>query len=60
MFLTDQEAVFVFEADDPGAAERLSADGSLWSAAAAWKDLVAGPPRLADDAYSWLQAARTR
>ena len=32
-----------------------SADGSLWSAAAVWKDLVAGPPRLADDAYSWLR-----
>jgi hypothetical protein len=56
VFLTDQEAVFLFEADDPGAAERLAADGSLWSAAAVWKDLVAGPPRLADDAYSWLRS----
>ena len=55
VFLTDQEAVFVFEADDPGAAERLAANGNLWSAAAAWKELVAGPPRLADDAYSWLR-----
>jgi len=55
VFLTDQEAVFVFEADNPGAAERLAANGSLWSAAAAWKELVAGPPRLADDAYSWLK-----
>ena len=55
VFLTDQEAVFVFEADDPGAAERLAGNGNLWSSAAAWKDLVAGPPRLADDAYSWLR-----
>jgi hypothetical protein len=55
VFLTDQEAVFVFEADDPGAAERLATNGNLWSSAAAWKDLVAGPPRLADDAYSWLR-----
>ena len=55
VFLTDQEAVFVFEADDPGATERLAANGNLWSSAAAWKDLVAGPPRLADDAYSWLR-----
>lgn len=55
VFLTDQEAVFVFEADDPGAAERLAANGSVWSAAVGWKDLVAGPPRLADDAYSWLR-----
>jgi len=56
VFLTDQEAVFVFEADDPGAAERLADNGNLWSSAAAWKDLVSGPPRLADDAYSWLRA----
>jgi hypothetical protein len=55
VFLTEQEAVFLFEADDPGAAERLVADESFWSAAATWKDLVAGPPRLADDVYSWLR-----
>ena len=45
VFLTVQEAVFLFEADDSGAAERLVANESFWSAAAAWKDLVAGPPR---------------
>ncbi len=56
VFLTVQEAVFLFEADDSGAAERLVANESFWSAAAAWKDLVAGPPRLADDVYSWLRS----
>lgn len=55
VFLTEQEAVFVFEADTRDAAERLIGEGSFWSAASAWKDLVAGPPRLADDAYSWVR-----
>jgi hypothetical protein len=55
VFLTDEEAVFVFEADDLAAAERLVGNERFWSAAAAWKDLVAGPPRLADDAYSWIR-----
>jgi hypothetical protein len=53
--LTDQEAVFVFEADSLDAAERLIAEGAFWSAASAWEDLVAGPPRLAEDAYSWVR-----
>ena len=54
-FITDEEAVFVFEADDLDAAERLMADERFWGAAAAWTDLVAGPPRFAEDAYSWLR-----
>ena len=55
VFVTDEEAVFVFEADDLHAAERLIGGEGFWKAAAAWKDLVAGPPRLAEDAYSWLR-----
>jgi hypothetical protein len=55
VFLTDQEAVFVFEADSNDAAEKLIGEGRFWSAAAVWKDLVAGPPRLAEDAYSWVR-----
>jgi hypothetical protein len=54
-FVTEQEAVFVFEADTDEAAERLVGGASFWSAAAAWEDLVAGPPRLAAEAYSWLR-----
>jgi hypothetical protein len=56
VFLTDEEAVFVFEADDIEAAERLVAGDSFWAATAAWKDVVAGPPRLAEDAYTWVRA----
>jgi hypothetical protein len=56
VFLTESEAVFLFEATSAEAAERLLSSSGVWTAAAAWKDLVAGPPRLADDAYSWVQA----
>lgn len=55
VFVTEAEVVFLFEAEDLGAAERLIADESFWKAAAAWKDLVAGPPQWADDAYSWVR-----
>lgn len=55
VFLTDREAVFVFEADSRDVAERLIGEGTFWSAASAWKDLVDGPPRLAEDVYSWVR-----
>jgi hypothetical protein len=55
VFLTEREAVFVFEADSRGVADRLIGEGRFWSAASAWKDLVEGPPRLAEDAYSWVR-----
>jgi len=55
VFLTETEAVFVFEADSEEAAEKLIGEGRFWSAASAWKDLVDGPPRLADVAYSWIR-----
>ncbi|HEV8602563.1 MAG TPA: cupin domain-containing protein [Gaiellaceae bacterium] len=55
VFLTDHEAVFLFEADETDAVNRLVGDTTLWAAGAAWKDLVAGPPRLAQDVYSWVR-----
>jgi hypothetical protein len=59
VFLTESEAIFLFEADSSQAADRLLSDDRLWAAAAAWKDVVAGPPRLAEDAYSWSRPKRT-
>jgi hypothetical protein len=53
--LTDHEVVFVFEADEPDAVERLASDPTLWDAMAGWSDLVAGPPRIAEDVYSWIR-----
>jgi len=55
VFLTEREAVFLFEAEVPGAADRLLSSSQLWAAAAVWKDLVTGPPRLADNAFSWVR-----
>jgi hypothetical protein len=55
VFLTDSEAVFLFGAPARSVLERLVVDPSLWAAAAAWKDLVAGPARMAEDAYSWTR-----
>ena len=59
VFLTESEAIFLFEADSPQAADRLLSNDRLWAAAAAWKDVVAGPPRLADDVYSWSRPKPT-
>jgi hypothetical protein len=55
VFLTDHEAVFVFEADELDAVEQLASDPTLWEAIAGWNDLVAGPPRMAEDVYSWIR-----
>lgn len=55
VFLTENEAIFLFEAESAEAADHLLSGSSLWAAAAAWKDLVAGPPRLAEDMYSWAR-----
>jgi len=58
-FLTESEAIFLFEGECAEAADKLLSGDRLWSAAKAWKDLVAGPPRLAEDAYSWSRPTRT-
>jgi len=54
VFLTEREAVFLFEADSRDVSDKLMGEGRFWSAASAWKNLVEGPPRLAEDAYSWV------
>jgi hypothetical protein len=56
VFLTDREAIFVFEAADRAALERLSANVDVWAAAEAWREYVAGEPRLGEDAYSWARS----
>jgi hypothetical protein len=54
-FVSDTEAIFLFEADARESVERLADDASLWQAAAGWTELVAGPPRLAEAGYSWAR-----
>jgi hypothetical protein len=59
VFLTSHEAVFVFEArSGMETLELLLEDPALWQAAACWRDLVAGPPRLATEVYSWARHAQ--
>jgi len=53
LLLTAQEAIFLFETADEGGLQALLAEVDVWAAASAWHDLVAGPPRLAEIAYSW-------
>ena len=33
--------------------EPLLAEPEVWEAAEAWRDQLAGPPRLAEDVFSW-------
>jgi len=57
VFLTSEEAVFVFESNLGAAAlEPLLAEPAFWKAVAAWHDHLAGPPRLAEDAFSWTRS----
>jgi hypothetical protein len=56
VFLTDTEAVFVFESElGASAFEPLLQDPELWKSAAAWHEHLAGPPRIAEDVYSWTR-----
>jgi hypothetical protein len=56
VFLTDTEAVFVFESElGASALEPLLQDPELWKSAAAWHAHLAGPPRIAEDVYSWTR-----
>jgi hypothetical protein len=52
VLLSEGEAVFVFDAP-PETLDKLLADPIAWSAAAAWRDSVAGLARMAEQAYSW-------
>lgn len=57
VYLTEREVVFVFEGAEPRAAvEELAGDPSVWRAAASWRDILAGRPRLAEQAYDWSRA----
>lgn len=57
VFVTDREVVFLFEGEDARAAvELIARSPGVWKAAAAWKDCVAGRPRLAEEGYSWVRS----
>jgi len=54
-FVSEVEAVFLFEADAREAVQRLADDVGLWEAAAGWTELVSGPPRLAEAVFWWAR-----
>jgi hypothetical protein len=58
LLLTRSEAIFVFEADSDEAFEGLLGQVDVWAAAAAWREIVDGPPRLAEVVYGWERQAR--
>jgi hypothetical protein len=58
VFLTASEAIFIFESQlGADALEPLLQEPDLWQSAAAWHDHLAGPPRIAEDVFSWTRPA---
>jgi hypothetical protein len=53
VYLTDREAIFVFEGPGPPTLELPGEDALLWRAAEAWSDCLAEKPRVARTAFSW-------
>jgi hypothetical protein len=53
VFVTDSEIAFVFETSDRGIVERLGRTPTSWVGAAEWREIVAGPPHVAQVGYSW-------
>jgi len=54
VYLTEHEAVFVFEGPEARAAvERLVGDSEVWKAATEWRECLAGKPRVAETAFAW-------
>jgi hypothetical protein len=57
VYATNREIVFVFESPGPTATLRLGAeDPSVWKVAREWRKLMAGRPRKAQTAFSWVRS----
>jgi len=58
VYLTSHEVVFVFEGPEARATvERLAGDPALWRTAGTWRELLAGRPRIAEEAFAWSREA---
>ncbi len=54
VYLTDYEAVFVFEGPDAReAVEHVLGEADVWQAATAWRTILASKPRLAETVFTW-------
>jgi hypothetical protein len=61
VFLTDDEAIFLFEGERAADGLRLPGDEpELWRAAEEWKPYLAGQPRVASTAFSWTRSGAGR
>lgn len=54
-FLTDREAIFLFESETTLSLELIMAEANVWASAVAWRPLVAGAPRIAEPSYAWAR-----
>jgi hypothetical protein len=56
IYVTEREAIFVFEgAAVESFAAQIMRSPAAWRAAVAWERCLAGPPRIADEPYSWTR-----
>ena len=55
VFVTDSEVVFLFEGETAAALRLVAGQAHVWTVASAWNELLAGPPRVAEGAYSWAR-----
>jgi hypothetical protein len=56
VLLTSEEAIFVFESRlGAHALDPLLEDPAFWERAAAWHAYLAGPPRIAEEVFSWTR-----
>jgi hypothetical protein len=53
VYLTDREAVFIFEGPGRATLELPGEGPAIWRAADAWKECLAAGPRVARTAFSW-------
>jgi hypothetical protein len=54
VYVTDRDALFLFEGTDPGlAVERVMRDARVWSALEDWDDHVTGRPSVVEPDYTW-------
>jgi len=57
VFVTNREVVFLFEGPEAKeAVQKLAGDPGVWRAGKRWQELLAGRPRIAEDAYSWARS----
>jgi hypothetical protein len=61
VLLTEREAIFIFEGRAVrDFAARLAASPTVWRAASAWSGHMAGRPRIAEEAFTWVRHRQDR